>query len=372
MSDAPIPVFDLKDQTASIWSELRRAIDGVVRSGQFINGPNVRAFEDEVAAHLGVRYAVSVNSGTDALVIALRSLGVVPGDEVITTPWTFFATAEAISLTGATPVFVDIDPTTYNMDPVLAERAVGPRTRAILPVHLYGHSADLQSLLDIARRHGLVLLEDVAQAFGGRHRGQMLGTVGDAAAFSFYPTKNLGGFGDGGLVVTDDPAVAEKASMLRCHGAKSRYFSETIGYNSRLDELQAAVLRVKLKHVHSWIEGRRRLALTYQKLLTGTDGIILPCEAGYARHAYHQYTVRIAGGRRDRVRERMARAGVGTEVYYPVPLHRLPPYRSLGYLLPEAERAAGEVLSLPMWPELRADHQARVVEVLLDAARRAS
>jgi len=367
-----IPVFDSRAQIASLWSRLRQAIDEVMRSGHFVNGPNVRAFEEEVAAYLGLKYAVGVNSGTDALVIALRSLGVGPGDEVITTPWTFFATAEAVSLVGATPVFVDIDPATYTLDPGLVERAVGARTRAILPVHLYGHSADLGPLRDIADRNNLVLVEDVAQAFGGRYRGGLLGTVGDVGAFSFYPTKILGGFGDGGLVATSDARVAETARMLCSHGAKDPYLNETIGYNSRLDEIQAAILRVKLERVESWVEARRSVARRYAELLGGTDGIVLPYEAEFARHVYHQYTIRILGGRRDYVRNTLAQAGIETRVYYPVPLHHLPPYRNLGYRLLEAERAAGEVLSLPMWPELGPEHQARVAEVLNKAVGRSS
>jgi dTDP-4-amino-4,6-dideoxygalactose transaminase len=369
MALSRIPVVDLTEEIESLWPDLRSVIEDVARSGRFINGPNVRAFEEEVAAHLGVRYAVGVNSGTDALVIALRSLGVGPGDEVITTPWTFFATAEAVSLVGAKPVFVDIDPETYNLRSDLVERAVGPRTRAILPVHLYGHSADLDPIMAVARRHGLVVVEDVAQAFGGRYRGRPLGSIGHAAAFSFYPTKNLAAFGDGGLVATNDAAVAERARMLRAHGARRKHFSETVGYNSRLDELQAAVLRLKLRHVAARNEARRRAARVYAELLQGVPGVTPPFEAGYARHVYHQYVVRIAGGRRDRVRDRLSREGIDAVVHYPVPLHLLPPYRSLGYRLPEAERAAGEVLSLPMWPEIGADLQARVAESLRRALR---
>jgi dTDP-4-amino-4,6-dideoxygalactose transaminase len=369
MALSRIPVVDLTEEIESLWPDLRSVIEDVARSGRFINGPNVRAFEEEVAAHLGVRYAVGVNSGTDALVIALRSLGVGPGDEVITTPWTFFATAEAVSLVGAKPVFVDIDPETYNLRSDLVERAVGPRTRAILPVHLYGHSADLDPIMAVARRHGLVVVEDVAQAFGGRYRGRPLGSIGHAAAFSFYPTKNLAAFGDGGLVATNDAAVAERARRLRAHGARRKHFSETVGYNSRLDELQAAVLRLKLRHVAARNEARRRAARVYAELLQGVPGVTPPFEAGYARHVYHQYVVRIAGGRRDRVRDRLSREGIDAVVHYPVPLHLLPPYRSLGYRLPEAERAAGEVLSLPMWPEIGADLQARVAESLRRALR---
>jgi len=359
-----VPVFDPRPQITALWPELQAAVEGVLRSGRFIMGPNVKAFEAEIAAYLGVKHAVGLNSGTDALVIGLRALGVQPRDEVITTPWTFFATAEAISLVGATPVFVDIDPVTYNIDPALIEAVVGPRTRAIIPVHLYGQSADMDPIMAVAARFGLKVLEDVAQAFGGEYRGRLLGTIGDAGAFSFFPTKNLGAVGDAGLIATNDDRVAEDARMLRVHGSRKKYYNEAIGYNSRLDELQAAILRVKLPHVKAWNEGRRRVAAVYDELLRGIPGLLTPGQAPYAKHVYHQYTVRVLNGRRDEVQQKLAAEGIDTMVYYPMPLHRLPVYRDLGYALPNSERAAAEVLSLPMWPELPRDAQERTALVL--------
>jgi dTDP-4-amino-4,6-dideoxygalactose transaminase len=310
---------------------------------------------------------VGVNSGTDALVIALRALDVGPGDEVITTPFTFFATAEAISQVGATPVFVDIDPHTFNLDPSLIEERVAPRTKTILPVHLYGQAANMDPILDIARRHGLKVLEDVAQAFGGEYKGRKLGTLGNAAAFSFFPSKALGAYGDGGLIATDDDAIAETARMLQAHGARKKYFNEAIGYNSRLDSIQAAILRVKLPHVGAWIEARHRAARVYSELLKSVPDLVLPHEAPDAKHVYHQYSARILEGRREEVRARLSEAGIGTMVYYPVPLHRLPIYADLGYRLPATELAAEEVLSLPIWPQIALDVQERVAETLCQA-----
>jgi len=320
----------------------------VLRSGRFILGPEVEAFEREVAEYLGVKYTIGVNSGTDALVIALRALGIGPGDEVITTPFTFFATAEAISLVGAQPVFVDIDPVTFNIDPALIPAAITPRTKAILPVHLYGHAADMDPILEIAKQHGLKVLEDVAQAFGGAYKGRKLGALGDAGAFSFFPTKNLGGFGDGGLIATNDPDVAETAKMLRAHGARKKYHNETLGYNSRLDALQAAVLRVKLRYLDTQNARRRHVAARYGEALGGVEGLVLPSEQPYAYHVYHQYTVRVLHGQRDALRARLAEAGIGTMIYYPVPVHRLPVYAYPQGTLPLAEQAAQEALSLPM------------------------
>ncbi|KGQ22401.1 DegT/DnrJ/EryC1/StrS family aminotransferase [Thermus filiformis] len=347
-----IPILDLTPEVEDLWDDLMAAIGRVLRSGQFILGPEVEGFEAEVAEYLGVKHAIGVNSGTDALVIALRALGVGPGDEVITTPFTFFATAEAISLVGATPVFVDIDPRTFNLDPGQVEERITPRTKALLPVHLYGQAAEMDPLLDLAERYGLKVLEDVAQAFGGEYKGRKLGTLGHAGAFSFFPSKNLGAYGDGGLIATNDDRVAELARMLRAHGARRKYHNETLGYNSRLDALQAAILRVKLPHLDAWNEARRRVAHTYNELLKGLPGLETPYEAPHARHVYHQYTVRILGGRRDEVQRRLAEAGIGTMVYYPVPLHRLPVYGYPEGSFPEAERAAREALSLPIWPTL--------------------
>ncbi len=359
-----IPVLDLAPEIEALWEELNAAIQGVLRSGQFIMGPAVQAFETEVAAYLGVKHAIGVNSGTDALLIGLRALGVGPGEEVITTPFTFFATAEAISLVGATPVFVDIDPRTYNLDPDLVEEKINPRTRAILPVHLFGQAAEMDAIQALADKYGLKVLEDVAQAMGGEYKGWKLGTFGQAAAFSFFPSKNLGAFGDAGLLTTDDDRVAETARMLRAHGAKKKYFNETLGYNSRLDTLQAAILRVKLPHVDATNQGRRRVAQCYDELLSDVHGVETPHETADAGHVYHQYTVRIRDGRRDEVARHLSQAGIGTMVYYPVPVHKLPVYASMDYHLRLAEQAAGEVLSLPIWPEMPEALQQKVVEEL--------
>ncbi len=361
-----VPILDLSPEIEGLWDELNAAIQRVLRSGQFIMGPEVTAFEAEVAEYLRVRHAIGVNSGTDALVIGLKALGVGPGDEVVTTPFTFFATAEAVSQVGATPVFVDIDPETYNMDPALIEEKITPYTKAILPVHLFGQAAETDPILALAEEYGLKLLEDVAQAFGGEYRGRKLGTIGDAGAFSFFPSKNLGAYGDGGLLTTNDATVAEAARMLRAHGAKKKYHNEIIGYNSRLDELQAAILRVKLPCIDGWNEGRREIARRYSALLDQVPGIATPHEAPNRLHVYHQYTVRIRDGRRDEVRERLARAGVETMIYYPVSVHRLPVYEGIGYRLPRTERAEGEVLSLPIWPSLSPQVQGVVVDRLLE------
>jgi len=357
-----IPILDLRPEIEALWDELQEAITRVLRSGQFILGPEVNAFEQEVAAYLGVKHAIGLNSGTDALVIGLRALGIGSGDEVITTSFTFFATAEAISQVGATPVFVDIDPKSFNIDPNLIEEKITPRTKAILPVHLYGRPAEMGAILDLADQYGLKVLEDCAQAFGASYHGKKVGTLGHAGAFSFFPSKNLGAYGDGGLLVTNDDQVAETARMLRAHGARRKYFNEAIGYNSRLDALQAAILRVKLPHVDAWNQARREAARRYNELLDDVPGLELP-EVSEG-HVFHQYTVRVFEGRRDEVKRKLAEAGIGTMVYYPVPLHQLPVYASLGYALPETERAAGEVLSLPIWPQINWEIQARVRDVL--------
>jgi dTDP-4-amino-4,6-dideoxygalactose transaminase len=321
-----IPALDLTPEIDLLWNDIQSAIADVMRSGQFILGPQVRSFEEEMARILAVKHAVACNSGTDALVIGLRALGIGQGDEVITTPFTFFATAEAISLVGAVPVFVDIDPRTLNLDPRLIPEALTTRTKAILPVHLFGHPADMEPILEIAQQHGLVVLEDVAQAFGGRFLGRPLGTLGHAGAFSFYPTKNLGAFGDAGLLTTNDDAVAHYARKLRTHGAEGRSLNDTIGYNSRLDEIQAAVLRVKLPYVEMWNRERRRAAATYRRLLSDVPGIVTPIVEEYALHSFNQFTIRVTGCDRDALQRAMSDAGVGTMVYYSVPVHRLPVY----------------------------------------------
>lgn len=345
-----IPVFDLKPEIENLWPEITAALEDVLKSGQFILGPQLQAFEEEIATYLGVKHALGVNSGTDALVIALQSTGIGPGDEVITTPFTFFATAEAISRIGASPVFVDIDPRTYNLDPELVSAVVTSRTKAILPVHLYGQAADLEPLLAIAAKNKLKVIEDTAQALGGEYKGKKLGTIGDVGCFSFFPTKNLGAFGDGGLVVTNSDEIAEMAQMLRTHGSKEKYLHEFMGYNSRLDELQAAILRVKLPCLEKRNESLRQVAQDYTRQLAGLAGLITPWEAPDVKHVFHQYTIRIEQGKREKAQQYLRREGIGTMVYYPFPLHKLPAYLHLNYHLPRAERAAEEVLSLPIGP----------------------
>jgi dTDP-4-amino-4,6-dideoxygalactose transaminase len=374
-----VPVLDLGPELEALWGELSSEALRVLRSGRFVLGPDVEAFEREAAEYLGVKHAVGLNSGTDALFIGLRALGVEPGDEVVTTPFTFFATPEAISLIGATPVFADIEADSFNLDPASLEAAVTGRTRAVIPVHLFGRPVDWEALSDVASRHGLRVLEDCAQSIGATAAGgndgaatspRRTGALGDAGAFSFYPTKNLGGFGDGGLLTIDDDGVAETARMLRTHGERSRYRNEMIGYNSRLDALQAALLRVKLRRLDAFNSARRAAARRYDELLAdlGAAGV-LTTPAVTEGHVFHQYTVRIQGGRRDEVRERLDEAGIGTMVYYPIPCHRLPVYAEAyaDVSLPVAEAAADEVLSLPIWPAIEAATQERVAAALADA-----
>lgn len=363
---APVPFLDIPRELEALRAPLLDAMRRVLDDARFILGPEVQAFEEEAARTLGVKHAIGVNSGTDALVIALRALGVQPGDEVITSPFTFISTAESVGIVGATPIFADVLPDTFDLDPASVAAHVTERTRAILPVHLYGQPADMDALRAIAEAHDLLLLEDAAQAFGATYHGRPVGALGDAGTFSFYPTKNLGGCGDGGMVTTDDDRVAEKVRQLHGHGAVGRDTYVAVGYNSRLDELQAALLRVKLPHVDEWNEARRRLAARYDEALAGIDGLTLPTRREGTRHVFHQYTVRVGDDRRDPVREALAEAGIGSMVYYTKPLHRLPVYET-GEALPEAERAAREVLSLPIFHTLREEEQERVIAGLRGA-----
>lgn len=369
-----IPILDLGPEHDALWPDLQAAFERVVRSGVFIGGPEVVAFEAEAAEWLGARHAVGLNSGTDALVIALRALGVGPGDEVATSPFSFFATAEAVSSVGATPVFVDVDERTFNLDAALLEGAFTERTRALMPVHLYGGPADIDAVMDVARRHGLAVVEDCAQSFGAafpsasRFAGRQTGTVGALGCFSFFPSKNLGALGDAGMLTTDDDALADAARMLRAHGGRRKYHNETVGYNSRLDALQAALLRVKLPHVRAANAGRRAAAERYDALLADLDGVVRP--EIVEGHVFHQYTVRVLGERRDAVHDALAAEGIQTMVYYPVPIHRLPVYAGAGFpAFPVAERLAGEVLSLPMGPAIAPDTQERVAGALRRAVR---
>jgi len=358
-----IPVFETKAETALLERQIMAAIEDTIRSGAFIMGPNVKAFEEEVAAYLGVKHAVTLNSGTDALVIALKALGIGPGDEVITTPFTFFATAEAIGQVGATPVFADIDEATFNIDTAIIEEKITSNTKAILPVHLYGQSADMTAIAKLAERYGLFVIEDVAQAFGAEYEGNKLGTLGDAGCYSFFPTKNLGAYGDGGLFVTHDDEAAITARKLRTHGGINKYRNEILGYNSRLDEIQAAILRVKLPYLDQWNENRRRIASTYKSTLQDIAGLVLPDEGVKGSHVFHQYTVRVLEGRREQLQRHLSDLGISTMVYYPTPVHRLPIYEELdAKQLPVSEKLSAEVLSLPIWPLMREEEQRVVIE----------
>lgn len=368
----PVPLLDLTRQHDRIGDEVERRVGGVVESQSFILGDVVEEFEDALAEHEDVAHAVGVASGTDALLLGLRALGVGEGDEVITSPFTFFATAGAIHNAGARPVFVDIDPGSFNLDPAAAESAVTGRTAAILPVHLFGQMADMEALRIVADEHGVSVLEDAAQAVGARREvdGEPTapGRASDAAALSFFPAKNLGGWGDGGAVLTDDGAVAERVRKLRVHGGRKMYHHEEVGTNSRLDAIQAAVLRAKLGHLSSWNEARAGHATRYQERfvdLEESGDVVRPHVVPDALHAWHQYTLRAQD--RDALREHLSERGIGTGVYYPVPLHQQPCFRYLGYDegdFPESERASREVVSLPVFPEMTEEEQAEVVAAI--------
>ena len=357
-----IPLLDLGQEIDEIYEDVRRAIDEVIKSRRFILGPNVTAFEKEVSDYLGVKHAVGLNSGTDALVIGLRASGVGLGDEVITTPFTFVATAEAVCLVGATPVFVDIDPDTFNIDPSLVEEKINSKTKAIIPVHLFGLSAEMDLIVDLAAKHDLKIVEDVAQGMGGQYKGKKLGSIGDIGAFSFFPSKNLGAFGDGGLITTNSDEAASAVRMLRDHGAglKGKYQNEIVGYNSRLDEIQAAILRIKLPRLEKMNNARRKAAKIYDELLAGLPGVTTPAEPEFIKHVYNLYTVRISNGKRDMVRSHLSEAGITSVVYYPTPVNKLPPYRGDGFDCPHSDKASEEVLSLPIWPYISDDVQQKI------------
>lgn len=359
-----IPLLDTRAQYHAIRDRIRDAVDDVLESGTYIMGTAVQRFEEAIADYCGVRHAVGVANGTDALLLTLDALGIGPGDEVITTPFTFFATAEAISRLGALPVFVDIEPDTYNLDASLLEEAVTPRTKAILPVHLFGQPAEMDAILELARRRGLYVVEDACQAIGAAHRGRRTGSLGHAGCFSFFPTKNLGGFGDGGMIVTDDDELARKLRILRVHGSNPKYYHAMIGYNSRLDPLQAAMLHVKLAHLDGWNKARRKKAEAYRRALQDLP-LQLPVERDDVYAAYHLYIIRTE--RRDELMRYLQERGVASGVYYPVPLHRQEVYRNLGYSegsLPEAERAAAGTMALPLYPEMSDEDQEYVIGLI--------
>ena len=353
-----VPLLDLKPQFASIRGELMAALERVATSQLFILGSEVADLEREIAAYVGVPHAVGCASGTDALILSLHALAVRGGDEVVTTPFSFFASASCAALLGAKPVFVDIEPDTFNIDAGKLEAAIGPKTRALVPVHLFGQCADMDAILEIASRRGVPVVEDACQAIGATHRSKKAGAIGIAGAFSFFPSKNLGGFGDGGMITTGDDALAAKLRMLRVHGERERYKHQEIGWNSRLDAIQAAVLRVKLPHLDAWAAGRIAHADRYDRLfretgLVGKERLRIPARAPYAGHIFNQYTIRVR--ERDALVEHLKSHGIGYGIYYPIPLHLQECFKRLGHKpgdFPETERAAAEVLSLPVFPEL--------------------
>jgi dTDP-4-amino-4,6-dideoxygalactose transaminase len=363
-----VPMVDLKIQYAAIKEEVNKAVLNVIESTHFILGPQGKALEEEVAAYHGVKHAVAVASGTDALHLALLAAGIKRGDEVITTPFTFIATAEAISYVGAVPVFIDIHPDTFNIDVSKIEAAITKKTRAVLPVHLYGQSADMGPLMQIAKKHGLRVIEDCAQSFGAEYRGKKTGTFGDCGCYSFFPSKNLGGYGDGGMVITNDDAMARHLQSLRNHGSHVRYYHDEIGFNSRLDEMQAAIIRVKFRHIDRYNARRRENAGLYTHYLS-LPAIATPMEQSDTRHVFHQYTIRIKD--RDSVKKRLDEGKVTSSmIYYPVPLHLQTAYKDLGMKpgsLPIAERVSQEVLSLPMYPELSEEQIKQVADAVKKA-----
>jgi dTDP-4-amino-4,6-dideoxygalactose transaminase len=370
-----VPLLDLKAQYVGIKAEVLSAIEAVCDEQGFVLGPRVSAFEEATANYIGSRYAIGCASGSDALLLSLMAIGMKPGDEVITIPFTFFATAGAISRLGAKVMFVDIQPDTFNIDPALIEKAITPRTKAIIPVHLFGQCADMPAINEIAERKNVKVIEDACQAIGAAQQGKRAGILGDTGCFSFFPTKNLGGFGDGGLITTNDKALADAMAMLRVHGSQARYLHDAVGINSRLDTLQAAVLQIKLKYLDQWTEGRRRNAERYRQLFARTkhvDRVVLPPTRPGNFHVYNQFTVRAP--KRDELRSFLKEKGVGTEVYYPLPMHLQNCYRDLGHqkgAFPQSEQAAEEVMSIPIYAELTELQQSYVVEMIGEFYRRA-
>ena len=365
-----VPLLDLKEQNAALRSEIEAALGRVLDTNGFILGGEVAELEKALAAYCGTKYAIGCASGSDAILLALMAVGVGPGDEVITTPYSFFATASSITRLGAVPVFVDIDSDTYNLDAQQIEAKITSRTKAIEPVHLYGQCADMAALHAIGKRHGIAIVEDAAQAIGAEDNGIRAGGMGAAGCFSFYPSKNLGGMGDGGFITTDDDEIATKLLALRVHGSEEKYYHKYIGLNSRLDGFQGAVLRVKLPHLDAWTDKRRANADKYNSFFAGLglmdEQIALPATRKGAKHIYNQYVIRVPG-RRDELRAFLAAKGIGTDIYYPVPLHLQECFSYLGYRpgdMPESEKAANETLALPIFPELRPEQQLYVAEAI--------
>jgi dTDP-4-amino-4,6-dideoxygalactose transaminase len=377
-SSAGVPLLDINRQYEALRGEILAAISEVCDSGRFVLGPDCERLEIDLAAYCGAPYGIACASGSDALLLALMALDVQSGDEVLMPSYTFFATASAAWRLGAKPVFVDIDPQSFNISPALVEQKITPRTKAIMPVHLFGQCADMDALQAIARRHGLPIVEDACQAVGAEWNGRRAGSLGTIGCFSFYPTKNLGGFGDGGMMTAMDAQIAERLKLLRTHGMQPRYYHQVVGLNSRLDSLQAAVLNVKLRYLESWTALRQANAQRYTTLFAefGLESQIgLPTAAPNCRHVWNQYVVRIPGGKRDTLRAFLAERKIGTEIYYPVPLHQQQCFRELGYgpgSLPESERAAAETLALPIFPELTAREQRTVVAAIAEFMNSAS
>lgn len=366
-----IPLLDLKAQYLSIKEEIDNAIMEVLDSCRFILGPEVKALEDEIATYCGSKYAIAVANGTDALVLALQACKIGPGDEVITTPFTFFASAETIANVGATPVFADIDPVTLNLDVDQLESKITPRTKAIIPVHIFGQMVNMDKIMSLAKAYNLKVIEDSAQAIGAEYNGRKAGSIGDVGTFSFFPTKNLGGYGDGGMVITSDNAIAEKIRMLRFHGCKSKYYHDEIGHNSRLDEIQAAILRVKFRYLDDWNKARREKAEVYDRLLAplAEQGkLTLPGKNPEAVHVYHLYVLRFPD--REKVAIALDEKGIACGVYYPVPLHLQNAFAYLGYkngTLPIAEEACSQALAIPCYPELTLQQQEEIAQVIITA-----
>jgi len=370
-SQEVVPLLDLAVQYAAIGDQIREAVDRVLSSQQFVLGREGAALEEEIARLCGVAHGVGVASGTDALILALRACGIQAGDEVLLPPFTFVATGSAVSALGAKPVFVDIHPNTYNLNPAELERRVTPRTRAIIAVHLYGLPADMDPIMAFARARNLPVIEDTAQAIGAAYKGRRTGSLGDVACLSFYPTKNLGAYGDAGMVVTNSAEMAARLRTLRNHGQTAKYVSSEAGWNSRLDELQAAILRVKLRHLANWQHARQAHAAEYTRHFSQTPGILPPTPPDGYEHVFHQYTIRVED--REQLQQILNGCNICSAIYYPVPLHLQPLYASLGYKrgdFPHAEHAAEEVLSLPVYPELRADQRTRVAETVSEFLHR--
>lgn len=364
-----VPMLDLSEQYSTIKDEVLTKLDMVMSSSQFILGSHVKQVEKDIAEVSNTRYGIGVGNGSDAIHIALQAAGVRPGDEVITTSFTFFATAGAIARANATPVFVDIDPVTYNIDPSKIEEAITEKTKAIIPVHLYGQMADMDAIMSIAQKYNLHVVEDAAQAIGSTYKGKQVGQMSSAATYSFFPTKNLGAYGDGGMIVTNDEEIAEQARIIRVHGSKPKYHHHILGYNSRLDEMQAAILSVKLPHLTKWSESRRRHANYYTEQLNAkvSGHVVTPVEVEGNYHVFHQYTLRVK--RRDELQSYLKEQGVSSMIYYPIPLHVQPVFEELGYKegdLPETEKAAKEAISLPMFPELKQEQQDFVIAKIVE------